>query len=492
MRRCILLLVDGLRPDLAERCLAAGALPHLGAMVRAGGTARATTVFPSTTSVAYLPFLTGCTPGSCNVPSIRWLDRRRYNGRWWRDRDSVRSYCGYQAGKLDHDINPEVRTIFQLVPDSTAIFSMITRGLEGQRDAASGARKFWGALSHYTGWHQPGDDVVASRLMREVERPWRFIFAQFPATDGYTHEGTADSPRVLRALRRIDDTVGRLRAALDRRGELEETLILLVSDHGSAPVHTHMDLALWFREHGVPTLSHPVLWTRDPRAAVMVAGNGSAMVYAQPSTPRMSRWPLDRLRLPDTFGTGSDLIAALVKEPAVAFLAGENGSGGITVTGRDGEADVWKQDGRVHYAPRQGDVLLLGGQISASEEEWLSRSWDSPYPDAAVQLLDQFRADRTGDLVVVASEGFDLRERFEVPRHRAGHGSLIRSHMQTPLWSSEPIGQHQFRTADIFPSMPQWLGVPVPQGIDGRLTWHPGQPAKRSRHLISGRAHAFV
>ena len=41
-----------------------------------GGRTRAITVFPSTTSVAYLPFLTGCTPGHCNIPSIRWLDRR--------------------------------------------------------------------------------------------------------------------------------------------------------------------------------------------------------------------------------------------------------------------------------------------------------------------------------------------------------------------------------------------------------------------------------
>jgi hypothetical protein len=477
---------------MAERSLAAGDLPNLEAMVSAGGMARATTVFPSTTSVAYLPFLTGCSPGSCNVPSIRWLDRRRYGGRWWQDRNSLRSYCGYQAGKLDSDIAPGIRTIFQLVPDSAAIFSMITRGLDGRRDAASGARKFWGALSHYTGWHQPGDDIVASRLLKEVEKPWRFIFAQFPATDGYTHEGTANSPKVLRALRKLDDTVGRLRAALARRGELQETLILLVSDHGSAPVHTHMDLALWFRQHGVPTLSHPVVWTRHPRAAVMVAGNGSAMVYAQPSQPRESRWSLDRLRLPDAFGTDTDLIAALAKEPAVAFLAGENGTGGITVTGRGGTAEVWKQDGRIHYLPANGDVLLLGGASSASAEEWLGRHWDSPYPDAAVQLLDQFRAHRTGDLVVVAAEGFDLRERFEVPRHRAGHGSLVRAHMQIPLWSSEPMEPQHLRTADLFPSMLQWLGVPVPRGIDGRLTWQPRKPAKRSRHLISGRAHALA
>ena len=492
MRRCILLLVDGLRPDVAERSLAAGDLPNLAAMVRTGAINRAITVFPSTTSVAYLPFLTGCTPGSCNIPSIRWLDRRQYGGRWWKERDSVRSYCGYQAGKLDQDITPGVRTIFELVPDSVAIFSMITRGLDDRRDAASGARKFWGAVSHYTGWHQPGDDVVASHLLREVQHPWRFIFGQFPATDGYTHGGTGDSPRVLRALRKVDETVGRLRTALQRRGELEKTLILMVSDHGSAPVHTHLDLALWFRQHGVPTLSHPVLWTRKPRAAVMVAGNGSAMVYARPSVPREGRWSLDRLRQPDAFGTESDLVAALVKEPAVAFVAGENGTGGIRVIGRGGEADVWQQDGRIHYAPRGMDVLLLGGPISATEDEWLCRSWDSPYPDAAVQLLDQFRAHRMGDMVVIANEGFDLRARFEVPSHQSGHGSLIRSHMQTPLWSSEPIGQLPLRTADLFPSMLQWLGVPAPQGIDGRPTWQPRTPARPRRGLTSERNHVLV
>jgi len=47
-------------------------------------------------------------------------------------------------------------------------------------------------------------------------------------------------------MRDLDATVGRLRAALVRQGALEDTLIVLVSDHGAAPVHTHLDLAEWF------------------------------------------------------------------------------------------------------------------------------------------------------------------------------------------------------------------------------------------------------
>lgn len=481
MKRCILLLVDGLRPDVAEQSIAAGNLPQLEMMVRHGGMTRGITAFPSTTSVAYLPFLTGCTPGACNIPSIRWLDRSSYQGRWWQDRGSVRSYCGYQAGMLDQDIPLQVQTIFQLVPQSLAIFSMITRGLEPRQDAAGGARKFWGALSHYTGWHQPADDVVSRQLLRAVEQPWRFIFAQFPAVDGYSHGEGADSPRVHRALRRVDDTVGRVRALLRMREELAETLILVVSDHGSAPVTTHLDLAEWFRGQGVSTLSHPVIWTRSPKAAVMVAGNGSAMVYAQPCRARPDRWPIDRLREPEAFGTTRDILAELVQEPAVAFIAGENGTGGVRVVGSDGEADISQQADRITYRPVTGDVLCHGGPVCATTEGWLARSWNSPFPDSPIQLLDQFRASRTGDLVVVAREGFDLRERFEVPEHRAGHGSLIRAHMQTPVWASEPLSAKPLRTVDLFPSMLDWLDVPLPDRIDGRARWLPGTQARMNR-----------
>ena len=478
--RCFLLLVDGLRPDVAERALASGALPNLARMTASGGTTRAVTVFPSTTSVAYLPFLTGCTPGRCNIPSIRWLDRRTYGGRWWAEREEVRSYCGYQAARLDGDIAPDVRTIFELVPESMAIFTMISRGLTPNRDPSQRERWIWGGLAHYAQWHQPSDETVSRYLMKAADGPWRFVFAQFPAVDGYTHQSHPEAPKVLRALHRVDATVGRLRARLAERGELDDTLIVLVSDHGAAPIKAHLDLPQWFRSHGVPTMSHPVIWERAPKAAVMVAGNCSAMVYARPGERRRERWPLDRLRRPETFGVAHDVVDELVREPSVAFLAGEagetggtGGTGAIKVLSADGEALIVREGERIGYRPLRGDPLELGGVFSGTAAEWLAETWDRPYPDAGPQLLDQFRSRRTGDMVVVAREGYDFRERFEVPEHRSGHGSLVRSHMQTPLWSSAPLPGGPLRTVDVFPAMLSWLGVPVPDGIDAAGTWRP-------------------
>ena len=482
MRRVILMLVDGLRPDVAETELGRGRLPHLAAMVGKGGAGRALTVFPSTTLVAYLPFLTGCTPGRCNIPSARWLDRRRYTGRWWRDRQFVRSYCGYQADQLDHDIAPQVRTVFQLVPESLGIFTPITRGLTPDRDPSRRLRKRLAGLGHYyLPAVQRADEAAGRALLDEADGNWRFIFAQFPAVDGFSHRLGHESLPVKRALHRIDGVVGVLRERLAAAGELRDTLILMVSDHGFADVHTHLDLGDWFRRQGVRTLTHPELWVCSPSAAVMVNGNGSAMVYARPGIARRRRLCLDELRQPEAFGAGRDLVGALVREPAVAFVAAAEGHAGVALLSADGQA-VLRQRGRwLTYEPDAGDPLRLGGPRRATADQWLQAAATDHYPDAAVQLLGLFRADRTGDLVVVAQQGYDLRRRFEFPSMCAGHGSLERAHMQIPLWSSEPLPATTLRSVDVFPAMLDWLGVDVPFGIDGETTWRPGVQAPVER-----------
>jgi hypothetical protein len=81
--------------------------------------------------------------------------------------------------------------------------------------------------------------------------------------------------------------------------------------------------------------------------------------------------------------------------------------------------------------------------------------------------------------VVAANEGFDLRDAFEVPEHRAGHGSLTRSHMQIPIWSSHRLpvdvagAPIPLRSVDLFPAMAAWLGLDITTPIDGRLVWRP-------------------
>jgi hypothetical protein len=475
VKRAFLILVDGLRPDIAEAELAAGRLPHLAKLSERGARSRAVSVFPTTTSVAYLPFLTGCFPGTCNIPSIRWLDRAAYKGRWWRDRAAVRSYCGYQAGMLDDDIAPRVETIFQLVPRSLGIFTMITRGLTPERDPAQGARKLVGSIAHYTNGYEPLDRRAARELLAAADGDWRFVFTQFPGIDGYTHSGSPDSPQVLQSLRLIDRAVGAAVTRLQEKGEFDDALFVLVSDHGATRMHTHLDLAQWFSRRGVPTLHHPVVWTRRPRAAVMVAGNAFASIYARPGVSRDNRLTMAQLRRPEAFGTDHDVVAALVREAAVGFVAAEDGDGGIRVASADGEAIITRNGEVIQYTLLSGDPLELGASFAGDRDEWLAHTFNAPYPDAAVHLLDQFTSPRAGDLVISANEGFDFRDRYEIPEHKSGHGSLIRAHMHTPLWTNHALPAAPLRTADVFPALLDWLGVAVPEGIDGRPLWQPGR-----------------
>src|SRR5690606_5890449 len=78
-----------------------------------------------------------------------------------------------------------------------------------------------------------------------------------------------------------------------------------------------------------------------------------------------------------------------------------------------------------------------GGLIMADD---LTRiSLQTSYPDSPAQLEQLFRSDRTGDLVVFAREGFDLRKRYEWPEQRSSHGSLHKSHMEVPICTNAPL-----------------------------------------------------
>jgi hypothetical protein len=213
-----------------------------------------------------------------------------------------------------------------------------------------------------------------------------------------------------------------------------------------------------------------------------VAGNASAAVYARPGVRRAQRWPLEQLRRPDAFGTSHDVIAALVREPAVAFVAGEEPGGGVRLASAEGEATITRDGDVIHYMPLSGDPLRLGEAFSGDRDAWLAHTFDAAFPEAPVHLLDQFSAPRAGDLVVIADEGYDFRKRFERPEHKSGHGSLLKVHMQTPIWSNQPMSETAMRTADVFPALLSWLEVPVPAGIDGRSVWQPGEaPVRLSR-----------
>jgi hypothetical protein len=464
-RRAVVLLLDGARHDVFEQLAAAGDLPNISRhLLEPGGAVPATTVFPSTTGVAYLPFLTGCYPGSCDVPGIRWLDTARYAGGWWRDRHHVRSYCGYQGGLLNADLRPGVVTAFDLIPESVALCSPFVRGLRPGGERAAGARKLWGGLAHYTGGYGMLERAVGRALTGVARERARFVFAVFPGVDGVTHFHDPWHPAVLDTYREFDRLLGDYAAAGGFDGD---HLTLLVSDHGLSRVDRHTDVALELEAMGLATLRHPVIWRRNPVAAVMVSGNASVQVYLLPGQTRERRFTMAEIEGGAVRGIPPDLVRRLAARPGIALVVGAD-DGGLTLVSREGHARLAQAAGGIAYAPDTADVLELGAAGTLPDRTWHARTLEARFPDAPAQLLQLFRSGRTGDLVVVAAEGADLRLDWEIPEHRSGHGSLHREHMRCLVASNVRL-RGALRTADLFPLILDHLGVALPPGIDGVL-----------------------
>src|SRR5713226_3351707 len=148
-RRVVFLLIDGARHDVLRALLTRGDLPTPARwVIEPGGMAVGTTVFPSTTGVAYIPFLFGRYPGTAQVPGIRWLDRAAAAGGLRSQWRAARSYCGAQAGWIDRDIacGP---SMFELVPESLAICTPIVRGLRRGSHLMPLKRALLGVAAHF-------------------------------------------------------------------------------------------------------------------------------------------------------------------------------------------------------------------------------------------------------------------------------------------------------------------------------------------------------
>ena len=462
--RCIFFLVDGAREDVMREMTGAGELPSLRRYVLdRGDYRRAVTSFPSTTGPAHVPFLTGCTPGSCNLPGIRWFDRYQPHG-LTHFRQS-RSYVGPGGLYIDQDLEDEVRTIFEYFERPAGVFSFVNKGLDVFENRTLLTRGWYWLYAHYTGRWQAVDDAAWRYIDRAVDQDVDFLSVVLPAVDEYSHYTDPFSDATLDAYRRFDRGLGRLAERLQRQNRLDDTLFVVSSDHGLTSTHTHFELWSFLDELGFNTLYYPRILRNGCDAATMVSGNGMAHIYLKKGDTWEERPSYEEIRsLGDT-----DPVEALLGQEAVDLVAAVQDDA-VIVCGRRGTSEIRETSGGIAYRVVEGkDPFGYGGMpAEASDEQMLSTTFDTEYPDAPYQLLRVFGSPRSGDLIVSARNGYDLRYRHEHPEHKATHGSLHRDHMHVPLMMNTEIAAEYVRTVDLFPAMLNLTGRTVEGTIDGR------------------------
>lgn len=462
-KHVIVILADGARADVMREEMAAGNLPNISRHLAEGGASLpAVTSFPSTTGPAYLPFLTGCFPGTCNVPGIRWFDKPLYDGSLSFDR--YRSYVGLESFCMAGDMWPHIRTIFEIVPGSLSIFNPIARGAFGPRNVTRISRIWYWYYAHLTDRWAFADAAGLAKLKRLLGKRPPFVFCVLPGIDEYSHLSHPRHERTLERYRWLDTAVGEVVERLVGLGMWEDTALFLVSDHGLSATHTHFCVNTFLEERGLPAFYYPLIFDKKGKlAANMVSGNGMTHIYFR----NRDGWARHTVR-EELERNAPGLAHDLIEQDAVDIVAMRNSEGGADVMSRRGEARIRLDASALHYEVKGSDPF---GYPPLPEDldplQSLARTLDTDYPDAPFQIAHLLTAPRSGDMVISARPGYDLRLEYENPEHKGSHGSLHMSHMRVPLMTNAPLEGRPARTADVFPTALNLLGYGLPGHIDG-------------------------
>jgi arylsulfatase A-like enzyme len=359
-------------------------------------------------------------------------------------------------------------TLYELMPDAVGVFGLINRGLTPERNLRSREKPFIWSHSHWFHDYERADRWAADALVEAAAAESRFRFVAFPGIDWNCHYIGADCPEAIAGYRHIDGAVGRAAAELQEMGTYDETMIQIVSDHGHHPVHTHFDVAVEMGErYGIKTAYHSWPAFRPSfDAVVCVSGNGMCHIYFRGADGSWAMCPSRE----DIERRHPGLIESLLSEAAVdiAVTRGET-EPALIVESKRGVADLEETGDGVAYSARDGRDPFGWDEMPKrmAFREALEMTVDTEYPDALVQIAQLFRTRRTGDLVISAAAGYDLRERFEWPKHYSSHGGLLRDHMLIPVASSVPLADGPVRSADVAATVLDYLAVPAPSGADG-------------------------
>ncbi len=452
-----LFLIDSLVPERLDELMRRGALPNIARHIAERGTVTtAVSTFPSVTGPSFTPFVTGCFPGSCDIPGVRWFDRTVPEGRLL-TMNRFRDYLGWGAYAMDHDLAMTTRTIFEYSRRAVNIFGMPSRGCGLMRDPA-----FFKLYSMFrrAGRGKDLDTIFETARLwfaEAMRRDADFVLYALPAAA----DGDAGSDEAV--YRRIDEAVGHAAEELKAKGLYEQAVVLLACGNARAPIESSFDLTSFLSDR-YKLFSYPGKPREWLEAEAITAASGSAMmnVYFRNEGSWQETSFFEALEQ-------RGLIGALIEKRGIDVLAGRSVEGGVVMASRRGRAHAMEDpDGRVTYITKGGDPFGYAAMPQVMRmHDALTRTYDTDYPDALVQVLQLFRSARAGDLVISAEASCDIsgvREEGDVP---SNGGALHRRHSVVPLMSSVPLAAAPLRTVDVGAMVMRYLGIEAEHHLDG-------------------------
>lgn len=460
----VLFLMGGISPELFRNFLRQGDLPNIAEHITSrGGNYEAVGTFPSATGPAAVPFITGCFPGTCDIPGTRWFDRSIPASRVL-TMNRFRDYLGWGSYAMDHDLSKSVRTIFEYSRQAVNIFGMLNRGCGIVRDPAF--------FSLYKRFHKArsDEDIIAAEeaafswFTEAIRRETDFILYHFPPIELAEVPSENRAEYMRQALRRIDDYVGRAASNLKSQDMYDDTVLIFAGTRGQGEMSRRLDLEKFLsKRHKTFSSSKKFREWHSADMISLISGTSMAHVYVKGA----GGWD-DRIFIEDVERKG--LVGSLLEQPEVQVIAGRSMDGGIIVQSRMGRAHMHEDaDGRITYKIKGSDPFGFEGMPQALDSKIafdLTRA--SPYPDCIVEMLQLFRSSRTGDMIISAWPDVSLKA-SDSGLH-ATSGSLSSEHLLVPIASSSDTFNCVRRTADVFAIILDMLGIEPQHALDGNLS----------------------
>ena len=424
--KILFIIVDGARFDIFSDLLEKGRLPAIKKYVAERGCfLRARTVFPSVSGPACLAMWTGKHPAVLGIPGLRWMDREIFR-RFPLHPFAFRSYVGPGISMMKKDISP-TKSLFTVFRKNSAIFPMAE--MKGLKNVTAKIQMGVTLTARLSRVWKIADDIAGMFLVREVSRGVQLVVCTFPGIDELAHLLTPFHGKVIEEYERVDRWIGKAMKIMEGKGILDETLIVVTSDHGLSETATHIDLDSIAERQLGGVLAYPKLTPGrifKPHCAVMTSGNAMSHVYFKGKNGWGERVCLEEMKR--LYGR---LLDELEKMEGISMLVAKG------------------ENGRIYrFKPQQNSWVEM------DENDFL---YDEIEP--------VFKCNRSGDLIVIARNGYDLRAKwFEIPPHRASHGGIDDEHMNIPLALSFPAPPHLSTppsTLDLFPALLSALRSPL-------------------------------
>jgi len=468
----LLLVLDGIRPDVLRAAIRDGEAPHLGAIAESGEAVwDAVSVFPSITPAATAAIATGEAPARSGIVGHAWYDEHErrvvvygamtetvmasgpikvfHNNVWRMNRDDLHAATLFETlhdrgfdgacvnfpvrrGPHTHPIRMKTVEGYlkggrYLGPSVEGPKEYFMGDLFYSRDTGFSGRKANGGVLRSVGINDDYAARVGAMLLKDRAAPFNLVY--FFKGDSIAHHHGLEAQR--RWLVTADAYVARVFEAgggTDR--VLEEYAVLALSDHGHAPLlpkNRYVDLRI------IPgqTVSSGVKARFGNGATVVVVPNGrSALLY-----------------LRDDVGLGP-LVGGLVGRRGVDFAAWMDGGWAmVRRPGREvrfrpgvGPADPFGRSWDLEGDPLALDIQVSGGGLRYGD-----------YPDALERLWGCLRSPRCGDVVLSASPGYTFGEISGGYHTASDHGSLHASDSEVfVLASGVPAPR---RITDVAPTL---------------------------------------